>query len=84
MPSKSVLCLTVLGGGVLSCELVRRRALVTRISAGVSSHREVGKFSPESTTRHGRKTLFIYIYYKGLNGSFFGSLSVCIFVDPDQ
>ena len=59
MPSKSVLCLTVLGGGVLSCELVRRRALVTRISAGVSSHREVGKFSPESNTRHGINTLLL-------------------------
>ena len=43
--------MTVLGGGVLCCELARRRALVTRISAGVSSHREVGKFSPESGTQ---------------------------------
>ena len=35
----------------MCCELARRRALVTRISAGVSSHREVGKFSPESGTQ---------------------------------
>ena len=73
MPSKSVLCLTVLGGGVLSCELVRRRALVTRISAGVSSHREVGEFSPESTTYHGIETELFTTrhmgYYTGLNGS---------------
>ena len=43
----------------MSCELVRRRALVTRISAGVSSHREVGEFSPESNTSHGINTLLL-------------------------
>ena len=51
MPSRTVLSLTVLGGGgllVLSWELLRRRALVTRISAEVSRHREVGKHSDKN------------------------------------
>ena len=48
MCSKTKLCLTVLGGSgaaLLCCELIRRTALVTRISSEVARHREVGKFS---------------------------------------